>query len=146
MAVQKTSEVLGSKPIPDVYETGDVKEVVIKWDASAANLASGDFLQLIRIPANAVISDVRVASSATTGTATVAVGIANAEATTSLSTTFVTGAAITTTAIAGSVNAVLADTPAADNSRILAAQIGTANITTPTLYFAIQYRAARYGL
>lgn len=146
MAVQKTDEVNGLKPVPDVYETGDLKEVIIKWDASAANLANGDFLQLIRIPANAVISDVRVASSATTGSGTVAVGIANAEATTSLSTTFVAGAAITTSAISVADRTVLNDSAAADNSRILCAQIGGANITTPTLYFAIQYRAARYGL
>lgn len=145
MALHKTPEYLGTQPVAAVAQIGDVKEVLIKWDASATALTNGDFIQLMKVPANAVISNVRVASSATTGSGTVAVGIADAEATTALSKTFVAAAAITTAAVSSADRTVFTDAPSASNDRILAAAIAGANITSPTLYFAVTYRAARYG-
>lgn len=151
MAILRTPEALGQRPVPAVNEVGDVKEILIKWDASATNIASGDYINLMFIPADAVITNVRVASSATTGTATVAVGIATVTAgtedtITGLATTFVSAAAITTTAVSGPINTIFTDVPSSKNNRVLAAAVATAGITSPTLYFAIQYRAARYGV
>lgn len=153
MAVLKTSEMKGLQPVPAVREAGEVVEVTFKWDTSASGqgITAGDFLQLMQLPSNAVLVDIRVGVSATFGSTTIAAGIADAAATTALTTTYIAAGAITTTAIV-SANATIMndgtlakDAPTSDQ-RIVALAFAAANHSTNTLYVSVRYRAARYGL
>ena len=146
MAIVTTKEFDGVQPVPAPCEVGEIYEVKIVVDTATTNLASGDLVQLMSIPANAVVTDIRVGSSATTATATIAVGTALLSTDTTLTgATFVAAAASNGTAMLAPTAAILADAPSATNSRILAAKIAVAAITSPVLYFAVQYRASRYG-
>ena len=153
MAILKTSEMKGLQPVPAVSEAGELVEITFKWDTSVAgqNIAAGDFLQLMQLPSNAVLADIRVGVNATFGTTTIAAGIADAAATTALATTYIAAGALTTTApvnanatIMGD-GALAKDAPTADQ-RIVALAFAVAAQSTNTLYVSVRYRASRYGV
>lgn len=159
MALLKTAEFLGIQPIPAATESGDLHEVFIKWDCAAtANgaIASGDTIQLMRIPANAVISNVRVAQlSGTQVTLSAAIGVANAstagvspDAATTNSVTFNATAVPSLTAVSNSGPLVGTDVASSYNDRNLLVVTSVAGIVagTTTLGFWVTYRPSRYGV
>jgi hypothetical protein len=150
MAILQTNEMKGIYPVPEPSEVGEVYEITFKWDTAVAgqSLASGDFLQLMQVPVNAVLTDVRVGASATLGATTVAAGIADALATTALSTTLIAAATITSTGVSRANSLVMADVPNASfnkDQRIVALAIGAEAESTNVIYVTVQYRASRYG-
>jgi hypothetical protein len=146
MAILNTPEFLNQKPVPAVNESGEVKEILIEVSPTTVGAAIGatDTVNLMYIPANAVITGIKTSASATT-TAKPTIGIAASAAATSLTTQFTPAtAAVQTVAVIQDVQNVHADLPAADNSRILAL-VNTTAALTQTLYVAVQYRASRFG-
>lgn len=153
MAVLQTNEMKGTAPVPSVRQSGEVVEVTFVWNSATAgqNITSGDFLQLMRLPSNAVLTDIRVGVNATWGATTIAAGIADALATTALATTYIAAGAITTTAPVRANatimedGALAKDAPTTDQ-RIVAIAFAAANHSTNKLYVTVQYRASRYGV
>lgn len=148
MAIIKTNEMLGIYPVPNCDEAGEVYEVTFKIDTAVQNLAAGDFVQLMQLPGNAVLSDISLGASATLGGTTIAAGIADALATTALATTLIAAAAITTTAVSHANSLAMADLPVAaptKDQRIVALAIAVEAEATNVIYVSVQYRAARYG-
>jgi hypothetical protein len=150
MAIFKTPEILGSQPVPVPLYVGEVIEVTFKFDTSvtANNLASGDFIQLMQLPGDCVLTSIKLGVSATTSTATLAAGLADASATTTLATTYIAAGALTTTAVVSGTSAVMADVSVANptaDQRIVTLAIGTAAITSPIIYATVSYRNQRYG-
>jgi len=146
MAILNTPEFLGSKVFPSVSESGEVLEVLIEVSPTTVGAAIGatDTVNLMRIPANAVVVGIKTQASATT-TAIPTIGTVASDAEVALAVRFSPAtAAVQTVAVISAVQNVLADVPAADNSRILAL-VNTTAALTQTLYVAVQYRASRYG-
>lgn len=148
MAIHKTPEMLGQQPVPAIHEAGDSHSITFKWDFSAVNVANGDFIQLMQIPDEAVLDDIRIGVSATLGSTTLAVGIADAAATTALATTYVAAAAHTTTAVRRADATIMADVvshAATSDQRIVTVAVAGANIATAVMYVTVYFRASRYG-
>jgi hypothetical protein len=148
MAIHKTPEMLGQQPVPAIHEAGDSHSITFKWDFAATNVANGDFIQLMQVPDEAVLDDIRIGATATLGSTTLAVGIADAAATTALSTTYVAAAAHTTTAVRRADATIMGDAvshAATSNQRIVTVAVAGANIATAVMYVTVYYRASRYG-
>ena len=148
MAIIQTNEMKGLQPVPEPCNAGDVVEVTFKVDTAVTSLGIGDFVQLMQVPANAVLTDIRVGASATLGATTVAAGIADALATTALATTFIAAATITSTAVSRANSLIMAETPLAaptKDQKIVALAIAAEAESTNVIYATVQYRASRYG-
>lgn len=147
MAIVKTAEMTGIQPVVNPDEAGEVYEITFKIDPAVTPVSSGDFVQLMQVPADCVVTDVVIGATSTLGTTTVAVGLADAAATTALATTWIAASTLTTTAVVRANANVLADTPVANptsNQRIVAAAIAVANLAA-VLYVKVMYRSGRYG-
>jgi len=148
MAIIQTNEMKGLQPVPNASEAGEVCEVTFKIDTAVTNLAAGDFVQLMQVPADAVLTDIRLGASATLGTTTVAAGIADALATTALATTYIAAQAITTTAPVLANSTIMAATPLSAptvNQSIVTLAIAVEAEATNVIYCTVSYRASRYG-
>jgi len=148
MAIIQTLEMKGTQPIPNADEVGELYEITFKIDTAVTNLGIGDFVQLMQIPADFVLSDIRLGASATLGATTVAAGIADALATTTLSTTFIAAQTFTTTAPVLANSLVMADLPIGNptkDQRILALAIAAEAEATNVIYCSVRYRCSRYG-
>lgn len=138
MAVIATSlEIVGTVNLPAATEKGKIYEHDVVVDTSVDNLASGDFLQLCEIPPEVVVSELFVISTGVT-TATFDIGIADAVATTAVTSLF-DAAALAANTVESKL--IFGDTKSA-TPRILAAEIGTAGESTATITFRVRYRAA----
>jgi hypothetical protein len=147
MAVLQSAYMTGSKQVPTPCEAGEVYELKFKIDTAVTNLGIGDFYQLFQIPANCVLSDIRIGASATLGSTTVAAGIADALATTALSTTYIAAGALTTTAVVRANASIMDDDPLAaptSGQRIVTLAIAAEAESTNVLYASVQYRASNY--
>lgn len=148
MAIITTDEFTGKKPVPVTPEAGEIYEVTFKIDTAVTNLASGDFIQLMYVPDDAVLTDIKVGVSATFGSTTIAVGIADALVTTALATTFIAAQTFTTTAVVSANSLILADVPSSTHTadqRIVAVAVAAEGEATNVLYVSVRYRAGRYG-
>jgi hypothetical protein len=147
MAIIKTAEMTGTQPVVNPDQAGEIYEIVFKIDPAVTPVSSGDFVQLMQVPGDCILSNIVLGAPATLGAVTVAAGIADAAATTALATTFVAAGTITTTVPVSANATILADVPLAaptQNQRIVTLAIGAANLAA-VLYAKVQYRAARYG-
>jgi len=147
MSVIQTNEMLGKQPVVNPDEAGALFEITIKVDPAVTPIASGDFLQLMQIPADCVLVNVSLGTPTTLGAVTVAAGYADALATTTLATTFIAAGTITSTAKVTANSLTMADTPISNptkDQKILALQFGGASLAA-VMYATVTYRAARYG-
>lgn len=147
MAIVKTAEMLGQQPVINPDDAGDVTEIVFKIDSSVTPVGAGDFVQLMQLPGDTVLSDIVLGAPATLGTTTVAAGIADAAATTALATTYIGAGTLTTTAVVRANATIFGDTPVAapnSNQRIVTLAFAVAALSG-VLYAKVSYRAARYG-
>jgi len=133
--ITSVAEIAGTKNIPAPNEVGKVYEYDVVVDTSSINLASGDFLQLCVLPPEVVVTELAIVASGTT-TATFDLGIADAEATTAITSLYDPGTLSTTSEGAK----IFGDTKSSVN-RILAAEIGVAAESTVTVTVRVQYRA-----
>ncbi len=156
MAILKSSDIKGQLVAPIPNDAGDVHETIIMWDTTTTAdgaLASGDYLQLMRLPAGCVLVDAQVWSSATLGTATFALGFATSASASTNASTLIAAAAVTTSVLQATRIAISAATPAAnilaptDDENILGVLVATAAANAGVkLYVAFKYRVARAGL
>jgi hypothetical protein len=147
MAIVKTAEMTGTQPVVNPDQAGEVYEMVFKIDPAVTPVSSGDFVQLMQVPADCILSDITLGAPATLGAVTVAAGIADAAATTALATTYIAAGTITTTVPVHANATILGDTPLSNptaNQRIVTLAIAAANLAA-VLYAKVSYRAARYG-
>ena len=147
MAIVKTAEMTGLQPVVNPDEAGEVYEITFKIDPAVTPVSSGDFVQLMQVPADCVLTDIVLGAPATLGAVTVAAGIADAASTTALATTYIAAGTITSTVPVRANATILADTPVSNptvNQRIVTLAIAAANLAA-VVYAKVSYRAARYG-
>lgn len=151
MAILKTNEMKGLYPTPIVDGMGEIVEVLIKWDTTVTAdgaFASGDILQLMQLPANTVLVGLDVIPSATFGTTTFDVGIATSSTASTIATSLSSG--VLTAERSATRKALIGVAPKAAptvDENIIAVLAGVANAAAnQQIYFAIKYRAVRYGL
>lgn len=144
MAVKQSDYMTGVKNAPSPDEPAELYAVTVKLDTAVTNLAAGDFLQLLQLPANAQLDDIQIGVSASFGTTTIAAGLADALVTTALATTFIAAGTLTTTAVVHANATVMGDVaipaPTVDQ-RIVTLAIGVAAIATGILYATVYYKA-----
>ena len=154
MAIKKSKFMEGVYAVPNVDAVGEISEVMVVWDTTATAdgvIASGDYLQLIQLPANAVLVDVQLFSSATFGaTTTFAMGIKTDATTATNATTLITAANLTTSVLAATRIGLATVAPKAAptvNENIVGVLVAAANTAANIkLYAAIKYRAALHGV
>lgn len=148
MTVHKSAYMTGSKQVPQPSEAGEVYELTFEINTATTNLGNGDFYQLMQVPPDCVLTDIRIGASATLGNTTVAAGIADAAATTALATTYIAAGTLTTTAVVRANATIMGDDPVAaptSDQRIVTLAIAAEAESTNILYATVQYRAASYG-
>ena len=144
MAIVKSDYMKGLKQLPQPDEYGELYEITVAIDTSKTNLGATDMVQIMQLPAYAVLSDIRIGASATLGSTTVAAGIATDSTTATLATTYIAAGAITTTAVVRANATIMADAaldaPTVDQ-RIVAIVLGAEAEATNIIYVTVQYRA-----
>lgn len=144
MTILKSKTMQGIIQTPSVRNAGEVYEQTFIIDTAVTNLGATDLVQLMQVPAYAVVTDIRLGASATLGATTVAAGIATDATTATLATTYIAAGTITSTAVKRANATVMADValdaPTSDE-RIVAILLGTEAESANKIYVTVQYRA-----
>ena len=144
MGIVKSDYMTGLKFPPTPCEAGELYEVTVKINTAVTNLGATDLVQIMQLPASAVVTDIRIGASATLGATTVAAGIATDATTATLATTYIAAGTITTTAVVNAnatiMGDVALDAPTSDQ-RIVAILLGAEAEATNIIYVSVRYRA-----